>query len=932
MLRRSWPLIVACSLAAAVAVQADEAARPTLRLRNGGYVAGELLTSDNAAELTWQGDGFARPLRFPLAAVHSVQYPVARADGKDKPAAKERYCFELAGGDLLVGDLVSLSEREAVLEIPALGKVTLDRSSLLRFYPVGAADLSYSGPNGLDGWTSVGEKDGWRDEGGALRSDVPRAIIGRHDRPPALVRYELELSWTDKPDFEFSAGLSKHLAERTAFRLETWGEELVITREADSQAEVAILQKISKGAGTLALSVLFDESKGRVLAYSAAGEQLADFTVPPDKNPVKVRSNPRNVPLDTKPKEETPTGLLLTNRGGTLKLQRLVIRRWSGIAAPAATVGLASIVRSEGKTESGEVRSFDAQARQLIIFANGKEARIDEKLLQDVVLRQRDEAPARSVRVLLVNGNRLSGEIEQLKRDGVVLRSPSAKEPFILSVQELRAVAMTSGDSGNESAAAAKLPRLELPGVSLRGNLQPARQGDDACLVFQPAGSTVASPLAANVAGKLIFREVAPIQPTPPTPAGEESVVGQIVSGINSLFGNDVQPTPLKPKPPGECLLHLRSGDIIPCRVEFIDERGVTFESKLTEASFVPHASIKVLELRPDARPVKIEKTRFDRLLTLPRMQRDNPPEQLIRSLEGDYLRGRLVAMNDKQLDLEMRLDAKKVARDQVSRILWLHPDERANATVAKPAEPPEKKLPTGIRVQAVPANGNRLTFFAQELADKTLSGQSELLGACRVEIDKIDQLLIGSEIEKAAASLAFHQWRLRPAAEPLPEPEAGADPGSGEGMESSLVGKPAPAIELDLLTGGKFRLADCKDKVVILDFWASWCGPCLQAMPQIEKVAKEFSEEGVQLVAINLEETPDAVKNALAKLKLEMKVALDTEGRTAERYGATAIPQTVIIGRDGKVARLFVGGGSRFDERLRQALRAVLKNETPKN
>ena len=149
--------------------------------------------------------------------------------------------------------------------------------------------------------------------------------------------------------------------------------------------------------------------------------------------------------------------------------------------------------------------------------------------------------------------------------------------------------------------------------------------------------------------------------------------------------------------------------------------------------------------------------------------------------------------------------------------------------------------------------------------------------------------------------------------------------------MESTLVGKLAPAIELDLLAGGKFRLADCKNRVVILDFWASWCGPCLQAMPQIDKVAKEFSEQGVQLVAINLEETPDAIKNALTKLKLDMKVALDTEGRTAERYGATAIPQTVIIGRDGKVARLFVGGGSRFDERLRQALQAVLKDEPPK-
>jgi thiol-disulfide isomerase/thioredoxin len=430
--------------------------------------------------------------------------------------------------------------------------------------------------------------------------------------------------------------------------------------------------------------------------------------------------------------------------------------------------------------------------------------------------------------------------------------------------------------------------------------------------------------LAADVSGKLLFREAARPPQAKPQAVIQESAVGQVVSGLKSLLGS-AKPGTLHPKPPGECLLHLRSGDTVPCRVQFIDERGITFESKVIESGFVPHDQIKALELRLDARPVKIEKTRFDRLLTLPRMQRDNPPEQLIRSLEGDYLRGRLVAMNDKELEVEMRLDVRKIARDQVTRILWLHPDESAKATVAKPEDAPMRNSPAGIRVQAVPRGGNRLTFFAQEFTGKQLSGQSELLGACHVELDQIDQLLLGATIEEAAATLAFHQWKLRAAAEPLPDPEPGADPGSSEGMESVLVGKPAPAIELDLLGGGKFNLASCKDKVVVLDFWASWCGPCLQAMPQVDKVAAEFAEQGVQLVAINLEERPEQIKTALSRLKLETAVALDTDGRIAERYGATDIPQTVIIGRDGKVARLFVGGGSRFDERLRQALQAVL-------
>jgi hypothetical protein len=61
------------------------------------------------------------------------------------------------------------------------------------------------------------------------------------------------------------------------------------------------------------------------------------------------------------------------------------------------------------------------------------------------------------------------------------------------------------------------------------------------------------------------------------------------------------------------------------------------------------------------------------------------------------------------------------------------------------------------------------------------------------------------------------------------------------------------------------------------------------------------------------------------------MPVALDRNGRVAEKYGATSIPQTVVIGRDGKVARLFVGASARFDEQLRTALRAVLAGDTEK-
>ena len=324
-----------------------------------------------------------------------------------------------------------------------------------------------------------------------------------------------------------------------------------------------------------------------------------------------------------------------------------------------------------------------------------------------------------------------------------------------------------------------------------------------------------------------------------------------------------------------------------------------------------------MLELLPDAEPVAIASHKKERLLTLPRMQRDNPPTQLIRSIQGDYLRGRLVAMDEQQLTMEIRLEAKTIPRANVTRIIWLHPDE------IDAAAPPTAEPPAVTRVQALPADGNRLTFFAERLEGSMLSGKSTLLGKCRVDLQNIDQLLVGPAIEQTASTLAFHQWRLKPALDPLAAEEG--EPADSEGLSSVLLGKPAPAFELELLEGGKFQLAAQKGQVIVLDFWASWCGPCLQIMPQVETVVREFDADKVRLVTINQQETPERIRTVIDRLGLSIAVALDREGLVAERYGAITIPQTVIIDREGKIARVFASTSARFDEEFRAALRSVV-------
>jgi len=200
---------------------------------------------------------------------------------------------------------------------------------------------------------------------------------------------------------------------------------------------------------------------------------------------------------------------------------------------------------------------------------------------------------------------------------------------------------------------------------------------------------------------------------------------------------------------------------------------------------------------------------------------------------------------------------------------------------------------------------------------------KSDVLGVCRVPLKEVDQILIGDTIEKTAAQLAYQQWKLQNAPEPK---TASPDDGSAPTMsESPLVGKSAPPFTLDLLDGTKFKLDELKGKVVILDFWASWCGPCIESLPQVVKVADEFKAQGVELVTVNLQETTKQITSFLNRQKLKMNVALDIDAAVSEKYEATSIPQTVIIDREGKIAYLWIGVGNHVDDTLRNALKLVL-------
>ena len=144
-------------------------------------------------------------------------------------------------------------------------------------------------------------------------------------------------------------------------------------------------------------------------------------------------------------------------------------------------------------------------------------------------------------------------------------------------------------------------------------------------------------------------------------------------------------------------------------------------------------------------------------------------------------------------------------------------------------------------------------------------------------------------------------------------------------GASDPLIGQKAPDFALPLLEGGTVKLSQHRDKdIVILDFFASWCGPCRQAMPIVASVAKSFKDKNVVLYAVNLRETPDKVKSFIQSSNLAVTVLLD-KGDVAAKYGVKGIPRLVIIGKDGIIKTVHGGMSPDLEKQLTDDINALL-------
>lgn len=197
------------------------------------------------------------------------------------------------------------------------------------------------------------------------------------------------------------------------------------------------------------------------------------------------------------------------------------------------------------------------------------------------------------------------------------------------------------------------------------------------------------------------------------------------------------------------------------------------------------------------------------------------------------------------------------------------------------------------------------------------------------------------NQIDRAAVTLTFHDVRIDvdiPAGEFAFQPPTSAtkvdefDFSRGPDP-NDLLGQHAPPFAGDALDGKPIALEDLRGRVVLLDFWATWCGPCVAAMPFIQRIAEKYADQPFSVVGINQdsagEEMAGRVKRFLEERKVTFRHFRDPDGKLGRQYKVSGIPCSFLLDKEGRIQAVHLGFSPSLEQDLSAKIDKLLKGET---
>lgn len=139
---------------------------------------------------------------------------------------------------------------------------------------------------------------------------------------------------------------------------------------------------------------------------------------------------------------------------------------------------------------------------------------------------------------------------------------------------------------------------------------------------------------------------------------------------------------------------------------------------------------------------------------------------------------------------------------------------------------------------------------------------------------------------------------------------------------------------EIEMLDGTKFKISDKKGKVLLVNIWGTWCGPCISEMPHLVALQNEYGEQGFEVIGMNIgdgngsPEPIDAIKTFVVKQKLNYTIAIASNavnGQFQRITGKGVVPQTILVDREGHLRGVFIGGGPPIFSSMKQNVAKVM-------
>jgi thiol-disulfide isomerase/thioredoxin len=129
-----------------------------------------------------------------------------------------------------------------------------------------------------------------------------------------------------------------------------------------------------------------------------------------------------------------------------------------------------------------------------------------------------------------------------------------------------------------------------------------------------------------------------------------------------------------------------------------------------------------------------------------------------------------------------------------------------------------------------------------------------------------------------------------------------------GQQVPAPTIGQPVPEVVLPDLEGRTVRLSDFHGDVVVLNFWATWCPPCIDEMPSLEKLQRALGEKGLHVLAAAVDENLEDVARFREEYELSLPILHDRGGKTAHSFSTFKYPETYVVGRDGRLVAKVIG------------------------